>query len=215
MIKTKEDLLNTRIRFKEGSALVEKYVSLAEYLGIRVTHSCMSIYEWAVNNKATWLCIDSKDKSVYYRLDKDIQDLDFSGNSPVNYRELTLEDFEPEEVQPAITSVTKYKYTLVDKSPEEIYRAMLDGEVFYEEEGEVELRFDGVQFISKDLKTSVRVYIKSIPEDNQICIREEVKWQDEVENLLDSNGVADILKLTPEKFLEAARIALKATGEIE
>lgn len=96
MIKTKEELLGTKIAFFEGSALVERYLNLAEELGVEVMCAGTDIYELAIENKSAWLCINSKGGSVYQRRDYDLADPDFSGKSPINYRELTLADFEPE-----------------------------------------------------------------------------------------------------------------------
>ena len=159
----------------------------------------------------------------------DIKDEDCSKEF-YNLREVEYEDLfaveEKELPEPEVKPTPKYKYTLVDKSPEEIYRAMLDGETFYEDNGEVELSFDGFQFLSKDTNNGARITLKCITNDNQICTREEIKWQNEVANYLNKCksgvGFLDVavhcgneFSLSNEDFLEAARIALKATGELK
>ncbi|AUR91475.1 hypothetical protein NVP1161O_033 [Vibrio phage 1.161.O._10N.261.48.C5] len=156
------------------------------------------------------------------RANKDVEWLDYtyiytetSGevdttNYPPSGTELTLADFEPEEVIPT----TKYKYTLVDKSPEEIYRAMLDGEVFYLDDCEMFWE-DGSFWLDKDGGTRVT----NIDNPDQICTRKEVKWQDEVSLLSGFKVVEDKITIDRwighEQFLEAARIALKSLGELK
>ncbi|CAM0041180.1 hypothetical protein VPHK460_0040 [Vibrio phage K460] len=208
MIKTKEDLMNTYVK-NPCEALETLYLTTCEGFGIK----------WRLGQQPTEL-------QGYYRcfgVDKKTNSIcvDVEGT------ELTLADFEPEVVAASeVKPTTKYKYTLVDKSPEEIYRAMLDGEVFYLDDCEMFWE-DGSFWLDKDGGTRVT----NIDNSDQICTRKEVKWQDEVLDCLRMPSVdgfeeelptkitvsfdGEDFYLTDSEFLEAARAALKATGEIK
>ena len=201
MIKTKEDLLNTRVALFKGSALVERYLDLAEELGVKVVYSGTDICELAIKKEAAWLCINSKGDSVYHRERGDLADVDFSGKSPINYRELTFADFLPEE---DVASEPKYKYeNLITDSITELFGLFYKGELYSGVTGH------------KQIKTIEGLLAGHRDED--IYTREEVKWQDEVlsySHSCDNRQLAKFVLDYPEDFLEAARIALKSTGEL-
>ena len=218
MIKTRKELRKTYIR--NTGKLAEIWVKMTD---------CGGMASWA---ESYYLCCGSNGEIMfmpkYTHLGEQSSIIWFENEG---YRELTLADFEPESTsEPEVKPTPKYNYVLVDKSPEEIYRAMLDGEVFYEHDGEVEVYFDGDSFLSRDTNNGARKFIKGIPKDNQICTRKEVKWKDEVLDYLrmpSVNGFEEELPtkitvsfdgedfyLTGSEFLEAARVALKATGEL-
>jgi hypothetical protein len=208
---TKEGLLNTYIENDFGK-LRELYINACISAGFE-NHRGGETINW-YNLSFVGTCWSD------WRIG---QTRDISGKLEHN-RELTLADFEEEE-EPKME--TKYKYTLVDMSPEEIYRAMLDGEVFYENGGTIE--FDGIQFL-RTLSNGGRQAILGIENDNQICCREEIKWQDEVLSYLRKDSVDgfeielptaitlsfdDDFYLTDSEFLEMCRVALRATGELK
>ena len=218
---TKESLTGIKVRIN-GREQWEWMKALCESVGLE--HATWQLCDFTDNTQGFMCGWEGKFLASCHWYDDEDTSNEFANLREVQYGDLfVVEDAVSVEVNPA----AKYKYTLVDKSPEEIYRAMLDGEVFYEHDGEVEVYFDEDSFLSRDTNNGARKFIKGITNDNQICTREEVKWQDEVvyflnhhtqgEGFLDASlpdGKGKEFTLSDEDFLEAARIALKAVGEL-
>ncbi|AUR94281.1 hypothetical protein NVP1193O_150 [Vibrio phage 1.193.O._10N.286.52.C6] len=193
MIKTKEDLLNTFIVNDKG-ILRDKYLALV----FEIT-GCSFI---SPNNMAEYIMFDD----------------DYTEGGAIEhatcvayvegYRELTLADFEPEEVIPE----SKYKYEkLITDSITELFGLFYEGELYSGITGH------------KQIKTIEGLLAAHSDED--IYTREEVKWQDVLSEYVvnhkdltySCNGNKHIKGFAwenDEDFLEAARIALKVTGEL-
>lgn len=197
MIKTKEDLKMTFFR-KDDTAVLEKVVGV---MGNDNYPEHPKAFYLGVNFIGSFCWMPEKDFGICSRelfLD-------------AGCREITIADFEEEEVSQK-QPLQKYRYVKVDISPAEIYRAMLDGETFYLFEKAMFWE-DGAFWLDKD----GGVRITYIEEDHQVCRREEVKWQDAVSTYLEGDyqhRVENLVNIKPERFLEAARIALRAVGEL-
>lgn len=130
--------------------------------------------------------------------------------------QLTLEDFN-ESPKNDTGSVSKWKYTPIEIESIFDWKEALESGNLYHEDG------DDVGKIGSEWKL-----INILVEDKcQVYFREEIKWQDEVLDYLrnttgkisifsmESWVIRDVIKDNPEDFLEAARIALRSTGELK
>ena len=191
MIKTKEDLLNTFIR--NDGELAEKWVSIVGCRGLAAYHDSFYL---AINQR----------QCVSYMPELDV----FGGCggdwlADNGYREITLADFEPEVTpEEEVVSEPKYKYEkLITDSITELFGLFYEGKLYSGITGH------------KQIKTIEGLLASHRDED--IYTREEVKWQDEVTIYAGDNKVnylGYIISKYPDHFLEAARIALKSTGEL-
>lgn len=223
---SKQDLTGIKVRIENWEQW-ENLKSLCESVGLE---------------HAQWHDCDYREDCVAFMCGHDgvflasdiAEEVDNTSEPYRNLREIDYHDIfksDEEDVskkqspsQKAPSSQPKYRYVKVDLSPADIYRAMLDGETFYIDE--MKMRWKGDSFYLGDDR------ITYISEDNEICRREEIKWQDEVISFIESGGVSsedckdehpvtisfydgESWDLTGEDFLEAARIALRAIGELK
>lgn len=118
-----------------------------------------------------------------------------------------------------VASKWKYVPVVVGVSIFDLQEELKEGRLYFQDHNQG--NSDGMVQIENEI-----VLIELLAAQNIICRRVEVNWQDEVEEyLLTCNsgcGMFDIqygngnqLALADEDFLEAARIALKATGELK
>ena len=80
--------------------------------------------------------------------------------------ELALKDFMPKK--------TKTEYVKVDMSPKDIARAMLDGEVFYNKDGEHSYKWSGIGFVNT---RGHAIYIQSAFYRK---VETEIQWYDDI-----------------------------------
>lgn len=135
---------------------------------------------------------------------------------------ITLVDFNEvsKPIDDAKGIASKWKYVpVVGVSIFDLQEDLKAGNLYFQDHNQG--NSDGMVQIENEI-----VLIELLATQNIICSKVEVKWQDEVEEyLLTCNavcGMFDIqygngnqLALADEDFLEAARIALKATGELK
>lgn len=198
---TKEKLENGYILNDKGE-LLQKFVDAAEFHGFDTDWMDGKIGELI----SEYIFIDEKDT--------------VDGGSSVHLhplkKELTLEDFN-EATKNDTDSVSKWKYTPIEIESIFDWKEALESGNLYHEDG------DDVGKIGSEWKL-----INILVEDKcQVYFREEIKWQDEVLDYLrnttdkisifsmESWVIRDVIKDNPEDFLEAARIALRSTGELK
>lgn len=195
MLKTKEDLKGTFI-LTQDKELEKKYLTLCEELGVK----------WVSGRKAL-------EGIGEYRI-IGTNTLDLSGmricSDPRGNRQLTLEDFEDAQEEPENTKV-KHRYEkLISDSLSEVVELFKARKLYYNTES------------SASVDTHEDLINYWLAESLYTC--EKIKWQEEVGVLFpwfEYSEQYDSVHLTTggiissESFLNAARTALRATGEIE
>lgn len=204
MITCKEDLLDTQA----SGDLVVPFQELAFKLGIG----------WSPNGND--MVVRENCGVIVCRVFGHGLELAHRHNLGENLKQLTLSDLRPR---------TKVEYELIKfESTAGAYRAMLDGEKLYSQDGESEFLFDGKNFVGID--SDGGVYTLECHSDNEPFYRKVERpvewWEDAVEfvkeNACNMNAIARNLaddglyveaKMSRDQWCDFARIILEQEGE--
>lgn len=209
MITCKEDLINTYIENDHGE-LRDLYLSKCEYFGF-LSNSGRKPTEMA-ESSAPYFGMTETDGALSYSTN-----WSFADNG---CKKLTLSDLKPR---------TKVEYELIKfESTAGAYRAMLDGEKLYSQDGESEFLFDGKNFVGIDIDGGV--YTLECHSNNEPFYRKverPVEWWDDVVEFIVENDDDDLsayfdkqsgnlrvnTNLPRDKWCDFARILLEQEGE--
>ena len=196
---TKESLTGIKVRIN-GREQWDRMKGLCEGVGLK--HATWDSCNFDSNTTAFMCGHEGKFLATGHWEDTEETSEEFANLREVQYEDLfVVEEKEQEEVM----TTGRYKYTTIEIESIFDWKTQLDNrELFYSSE-----------YLPINSEWTL---INLLVEDkHEIYAREEVKWQKEVLSCLDGMGtmqLSNFIVNRPEDFLEAARIALKSTGEL-
>ncbi len=198
VIPTKESLTGIKVRINDREQW-DRMKELCESVGLE--YATWQLCDFTDNTQGFMCGWEGKFlASCNWYDDEDTSD-EFANLREVQYEDLFGKD-EKELIE--VISAGKYKYEkLITDSITELFGLFYKGELYSGITGH------------KQIKTVEGLLTGH--SDGDIYTREEVKWQDEVLSYspsCDNRHLAKFVLDYPEHFLEAARIALRATGEL-
>lgn len=155
MIKCKEDLLNTYIENDQGE-LRELYIKAGQRLNVNVWSNDTLKREFI---SCSYPEVETHSSTIFL----------LGGHRPYhsNSKQLTLSDFKPK-------LKTKVEYVKCEESLNDIAKAMIDGELFYSEDGDVTYNWHDGSFDDQYGDTFIVVG------EFHRKVETEVTWQDEI-----------------------------------
>ena len=211
MITSREDLINTYIENDHGE-LRDLYLSECERFNLIINSACHTTDSEVIFTKL--------DKGKFGNVDHSGPDIEYLLVNYGEMKKLTLSDLKPR---------TKVEYELIKfESTAGAYRAMLDGEKLYSQDGESEFLFDGKNFVGIDIDGGV--YTLECHSNNEPFYRKverPVEWWDDVVEFIVENDDDDLsayfdkqsgnlrvnTNLPRDKWCDFARILLEQEGE--